>query len=108
MPITEEQIAKHRAAKAGIEMHVISNSDTGIEVLVRVPDEGAWKRFRAMGSDDAQRPMALRQLVLDCLLEPTPAEFLGILAHRPGLSETFGADLVEIAGVSRANTRRKV
>lgn len=108
MPITEEQIAKHKAANPGAELHVISNADTGIEVLVKVPNEGEWKRFRTMGSDDAQRPLALRQLVLACIQEPSPAEFMGILAQRPGLSETFGADLVELAGVSRANTRRKV
>ncbi len=106
--ITEEQIARHKAANVGVELHVIANADTGVEVLVKVPSEGEWKRFRSMQTDDAQRSIALRQLVLACILEPSPADFLAVLARLPGLAETFGAELVELAGVSRANTRRKV
>jgi hypothetical protein len=108
MPITEEQIAAGKVAHPGAELHVISNADTGVEVLVKVPSEGSWKRFRVMQSDEGQRPLALRQLVLDCMVEPSPVDFMALLAAKPGLSETFGADLVELAGVSRANTRRKV
>jgi hypothetical protein len=31
-----------------------------------------------------------------------------MLARRPGLVETFGAELLEIAGVSQTTTRRKL
>jgi hypothetical protein len=108
MPITDEQIAKHKSAKPGIEMHVISNADNGIEILVKVPDEGEYKRFRTMYADEQQRAMSTRMLVLGCILEPSAAEFTALLATRPALADTFSNDLVEIAGLSRANIRRKV
>lgn len=108
MRITEEQIAKQHAANPGAELHVISNADLDIEILVKAPNDGEWKRFREMQTDDAKRPHAPRQLVIGCILEPPSAEFSQMLTTRPGLAETFANDLVEIAGVSRANTRRKV
>lgn len=108
MPITEEQIAKHRAAKPGRELHVIRNEDHDLEILVMAPDDGEWKRFRSMQANDDQRYLAPRALVLGCILEPSAQEFTAMLAVRPGLAETFAGDVIEIAGVSRANTRRKV
>ena len=108
MPITDEQIAKHRAASPGAELHVIRNEDHDLEILVKAPSDGEWKRFRSMQADDAQRYLAPRSLVLGCILEPSAAEFTAMLAARPGLAETFASDVIEIAGVSRANTRRKV
>jgi hypothetical protein len=108
MPITEAQIEKHRAANPGRELHVIRNDDHDLEILVKAPDDGEWKRFRSMQADDAQKYLAPRALVMGSILEPSATEFTAMLATRPGLAETFAGELIEIAGVSRANTRRKV
>jgi hypothetical protein len=108
MPITEEQIARAKAAHPGVELHLISNDDLGVEIMVRAPNEGEYKRFRTMHADEAQRSAASRALVLGCIVEPPPSEFTAMLASRPALADTFANDLVEIAGLSRANTRRKV
>lgn len=108
MPITEEQIASLKAANPGAELTLVSNAEVGMDIVVRVPSEGEWTRFRTQQGDEALRPMALRTLILACIVQPPATEFMGILAQRPGLAETFGADVVAIAGVSRASTRRKL
>ena len=108
MPITEEKLAEIRAANPGAELHLLSNDDTGVEVVVKAPNDGEWKRFRTMQSDEGQRPLAIRTLVTACVVYPPAGEFMGVLAARPGLAETFGKDLVEIAGVSSATRRRKL
>lgn len=106
--ITEEQIVKAQTSHPGATLHLLSNADTGVDIIVKSPSEGEWKRFRTMQNDEGQRTLALRTLVLGCVVEPSIAEFTKVLGELPGLAETFGAELVEIAGVSRATTRRKL
>jgi hypothetical protein len=108
MPITEEQIEALKAEHPGDELHLLANEEHGAEVVVKVPNDGEWKRYRTTGTDPAQRPFALRSLLLACIVYPAPAEVSAMLARRPGLVETFGAELLEIAGVSQATTRRKL
>jgi len=106
--ITEEQITKLKEAHPGAELHHIHNEDTGVDVVVKAPSESEWKRFRSMQSDPEQRAHAIGVLFRACLVHPAAQEFAPIIAAKPGLVETFGGDLVDIAGVSRANTRKKL
>lgn len=106
--LTEELIAKLKEANPGAELSVIEEGEIGLEVVVKVPDEGAWRRFRAQQDDDAQSSIALRGLVFACVVHPVPADFVPIVARRPGIVETVGGKLVKIAGVSRAATIRKL
>src|SRR3954470_3055869 len=100
MPITDQEIETLKAAYPGDELHLLSNEEHGAEIVVKVPSDGEWKRYRTTGTDPAQRPFALRALLLSCIVHPAPAEVSAILGRRPGLVETFGAELLEIAGVS--------
>ena len=106
--MTDEQIAKLKQAHPDAELSHIKDDNTGAEVVVKTPNDGEWRRFRSMSSDDAQRANALRTLVIACVVHPAPAEFMAMLERKPGLAETFGNKLVEIAGVSLATTVRKL
>jgi hypothetical protein len=101
-------IDKAKAAHPGAELFVLANSDHNIEVLVRGPNAGDWKQFRTMQQDDDTAPLALRQLVITCMVHPTPQEFALMLDTRPGLVETFGRQLIKIGGVSAATSVKKV
>jgi hypothetical protein len=106
--VTDEQIVKLKEANPGAELTLIQNDDVGIEVVVKTPDDGTWKRFRSQSSDDAQRSVALRGLVLSCVVHPAGPDFASAVARRPGIIETIGGKLVEVAGVSMATTARKL
>lgn len=101
-------IDKAKAAHPGAEFHVLDNQEVGLEVLMRAPNDGDWKQFRTMQADEEQSPMALRTLVLACMVEPAPAAFAVMLQTRPGLTETFGRPLIKIGGVSSATQVKKV
>lgn len=106
--LTDELIAKLKEANPGAELSVISNEDVGIEVVVKTPNDVEWRRFRTQSADDAQKSGALRFLVLACVKHPDSATFMAAVNARPGIIETIGNKLVEIAGVSMATTVRKL
>lgn len=106
--ITDDQIAKLKEANPGAELTLIQNDDVGIEVVAKTPDDGTWKRFRSQSSDDTQRSVALRTLVFACVVFPANADFAAAVSRKPGIVETIGNKLVEVAGVSMATTTRKL
>jgi len=106
--LTDEHVAKLKEANPGAELSTLTLEDLGIDAVVKTPSEGEWKRFRAMSSDDAQRSSALRTLVFACVVFPASAEFAALVARKPGIVESLGNKLVEIAGVSMAVTVRKL
>jgi len=106
--ITEEQITKLKEAHPGAELHQIFNADTGVDVIVKAPSESEWKRFNRMRTDPDQRALCMETLFRACLVYPSPQDFAPTLARLPGLAETFGSELVDIAGVSRTNSRKKL
>lgn len=106
--LTDELIAKLKDANPGGDIYAFKNDDVDLEVVVKTPDDGTWKRFRSQSADDAQRSMALRGLVMSCVIFPAGPEFMAAVSRRPGIIETIGNKLVEIAGVSMATTVRKL
>lgn len=106
--LTEEQLERIKTENPGIELHVISSPDNGVEVVVRKPKEDEWRRFRAMQGDDEQRPGALRMLAIYSAVFPKGADFMAMLADHPGMAETVGAKLTKIAGVDGTATSRKL
>lgn len=106
--LTDEQLDRIKAENPGIELHLVSSPETGVEVVVRKPKEDEWRRFRAMQADDEQRPGALRLLAIHSAVFPKGGDFMALLAEHPGLAETVGAKLVKIAGVDGTATSRKL
>jgi hypothetical protein len=80
------------------EIHHLSHA--GVDVVVKAPGRAEWKRFRALMADEKRRADSLETLLRDCIVHPDRSELDGILGRRPGLAETFGGKLVEIAGLS--------
>jgi hypothetical protein len=70
----------------------------GETVAVVAPTRPQWKRFRSTAVDEKRRPEALEQLLRDCLVYPDQAALTAILERKPGLAETFGAEVLELAG----------
>jgi hypothetical protein len=71
----------------------------GETVVVVAPSRPIWKRFRTVvASDDKRRPEGLEQLLRDCLVYPDQKALTAILDRKPGLSETFAAEVCELAG----------
>jgi hypothetical protein len=80
------------------EIHLLRAS--GVEVVVKAPGRAQWKRFRAYVADERRRPDAVETLLRDCVVHPDAAALDAILEKRPGLAETFGNQVVELAGAS--------
>lgn len=106
--INDDLIAKLKEANPGAELHTIENDTVGVEVVVKVPSDAEWRRFRSQQSDDQQKSIALRGLVLACVKYPPTDQFSAAVAAHPGIVETIGSKLVDIAGVSMATISRKL
>jgi hypothetical protein len=106
--MTDDEITALKAKHAGADLRILHNEDHDMEIVVKVPSGAEWTRFRSMQQDDAQAPIALKTLVLACIVQPGPDDFRRTLDKLPGLTETFGGELVKIAGVSRATSSRKL
>lgn len=72
--------------------------DPAVDIVVKRPPRGEWKRFRAMLFADDQKSEALETLAKACVLHPPAAEFAALLADRPALAEKIGSVLTELAG----------
>ncbi len=78
---------------------VSGETDLGGETIAVVPPSRAqWRRFRVVGQDEVKRVDALEMLLRDCLVYPEAAAFEALLEARPGLVETFGEQVLELAG----------
>lgn len=76
-------------------------------IVARAPGRAVWKKFRATLTTD-RKADALELLVRDCVVHPTGAEFEAMLDERPGLAETFGNELADIAGAGDEAERQKL
>lgn len=96
MAIEQKRIDELKAQHG--EIHLLTFD--AVQVIVRPPGRAQWKRFRALTTDEKRRPDALETLFRDCLLFPAAADLEATLDRYPALGETFGAQLVELAGLS--------
>lgn len=101
-------IEKAKSEHPGTPIYRLACEDYDTEIIVRAPTSTEWKRFRSMQQDDEQSPLALRALVLDCLIVPSREDFMLALEKRPGLAETFGRHVIKIGGVSAATIVEKL
>lgn len=88
------------------ELHLLEHQ--GYEVVVRSPPPTEWKRFRSLISDEAQRSGALETLCRACIVYPEGQELTDLFIAKPGLNETFGNELTELAGLAKGATRKKL
>ena len=87
------------------ELHELSHA--GETVIVKAPNRATWKRFRAQVIDESKRVVALEELVRSCVVHPEKAELEVMLDRKPGLVETFGKALGELAGAGDGQAEKK-
>jgi hypothetical protein len=109
MPVTDEDIARLKAANPGVELHLLSAPEFGVEVVVKSPPPAEWERYRFEQHDKpGQKYALLKQLVTLHTVHP-PAQDLAILMARyPALVESLGAQIGEAIGLGTVVTRRKL
>jgi len=101
----DEATLQKLKAEHGDGLYLLEAGDYSI--VARAPGRQIWKKFRATLTTD-RKAESLELLVRDCLVHPAGAEFEAMLEERPGLAETFGNELADIAGAGDEAERRKL
>lgn len=86
-----------KAAHPGVQLHLIRAKEH--HVIVRSPSAEAWKKYRRYTADRDLRSRAADALFRDCLIHPSAEAMDSILQGLPGLAETFGGELIDLAGM---------
>jgi hypothetical protein len=86
-------------AKHGNDLHLLSHD--GVEFIAKRPGPAQYRRFRRMASDERQRADAAETLLRDCVVHPDQQGIGTALGTRPGLVDTFGGKLLELAGADK-------
>lgn len=94
--MTEDEIKKLKAEHGDLTQL----DHAGESVIVKSPNRATWKRFRAQAQDEGKRIIAMEELVRACVVHPDRAGLEAMLDRKPGLVETFGKELAELAGAS--------
>ena len=81
--------------------------EDGTEIVIKIPSRGAYKRFRAKLFNEKQRHEAFEDLIVDCIVHPSTADWGKMLDARPGLCESFGPKIAEILGVGLEVSAKK-
>lgn len=80
------------------QLHLLELDDEA--VVAKAPTRALWKRFRAQTQDETKRLIAAENLVRDCVVWPAKNELEAMWERKPGLIESFGSELLELAGLS--------
>ncbi len=104
--LNEKTIADLKA-EHGDNLHLLEH--LGREVVVKMPDRGAWKRFKgSMANEGPGRLEATAQFIRDCRVHPSPEELEAMFAELPALADTFAGELAELAGAAKSANHRKL
>lgn len=105
MSISKETEAKLQAEHG--EVHILEAS--GVTIAVKNPSAPSFDRFMSTSAAKKENAhKALGQLVRDCLVFPTEAEYDAALVRLPGLAVTFGSEVMKIAGLVDEVDRKKL
>lgn len=92
---TQEQIAALKAQHGDLRRVKTKRGD----VIVRGPDQGEWRRFRADSADPKKKAQSVETLVRACVVHPDPPLFSALLERAPALVETLAESVLELAGL---------
>lgn len=110
--LNQEQIDKLKAAHPGVELYALTASSAdgarSVSVIAKVPDRTRWMRFKEQASDKNRKALATESLVRDCVVYPVAAELDSVIEKRPGLVESFGAEIAALAGIEEVVVAKKV
>lgn len=97
------KIAELKAANLGIDLHLLTSTQADgetIEVVVRAPSRGQYKKFLADKLDQQAKIYANDNLLKGILLHPPLPEFEALLERKPGMCEEFSEVVMELTGVT--------
>ena len=101
--ISQDQIDAAKAAHGDVRL---LTSD-GVQVLIRKPRPGEYKRWRRDSMDAARRADALEDLLRAITVAPDAAGLAALLEERPGLAEEFAGAMLELVGITgRADAKK--
>lgn len=80
------------------------DKDGDVAVFRRIT-QPEYKRFRAQLFDDKKKPDALEAITRLCRLHPDVATWEQMLVRRPALADSYGEQLLEVAGAGKAERR---
>ena len=69
----------------------------GFEIIIKAPDDHEWRNFRNHTGDPDLRPRSMTKLMGMVLVWPSIEEWDKLVTQFPGLPESFGAKVVDIA-----------
>lgn len=100
--------SKHPTAKLSVVTLPATDFDGEVEIVIKRPSRGEYKRFRSMLFDDGLKQDALETLARNCVAYPEPEGFSALLEERPGIAETIGGKLVDLAGLEKTVAAKKL
>ena len=108
--LSQEQVEKLKVAHPGVELHLVSvgGGEREVSVVVKVPNRERWMRFKNHVADPHRKSLAMESLVVDCVVHPSAAELGNLLEVRPGLAETLGNQVAELAGLEETVVAKKL
>lgn len=92
---TQEQIDALKAQHGDLRRVKTKRGD----VIVRGPDQGEWRRFRAESGDAKKKAQSVETLVRACVVHPAAPAFSAMLDRAPALVETLAESVLELAGL---------
>lgn len=100
MALADDEIARLRSQHGIVALVSFNESEfaPALDVAVKMPPRGEYKRYRAELFDDAMRPHALETLARACIIYPDKAAIEEALICRPALFERVGNRLTEMLG----------
>lgn len=108
-PTVTTELFDELAAKHGGKDRVkcLVDEESGVEIVIKVPTEAAWKNFQHSISDDDKRPGAAAQLMVDVVVFPDLTTWRKIVSQCPGLVQSFGNEASKFAGARRQIQEKK-
>lgn len=104
MSPTDEEIEALKA-KHG-ELHLLTAKEES--VVVKPPTRAQYGRFREYASSQERRGEAFQKLLSDCVVWPDVKGLDALLARLPGLAETFGGEVAQLAGLTSVVDSKKL
>jgi len=100
MPLDEGQVEELKAKHGKLFELTLGEGEQQRSIVVRVPKQAEWRRFKQQSRDDLKQDIAGLTLVKTVLLDPPPAEFDGWLKDLPGLEDSFAAEVIRLIGAT--------
>lgn len=69
------------------------------DIVVRGPNLGEWRRWRAESADVKKRAQAVETLVRACVVYPDPPAFSALVEKAPATIEQLAESVLELGGL---------